>query len=208
MTKNPFSPAWAGRLVALSHRSFVFAVALAVTAAGNAAALEVEGVKVPDTYSPSGAATQLVLNGAGVRTRFFFKVYVGALYLEKKMDDGEAIINSTGQKHVVMFMLRGLGSDQLYRALRDGIEANHAEVQVQSLEPSIKRLESMFDRGKALVKGDVVRMEMLQGTGTRVFVNGESRGTVPGDEIGRALLRVWLGDHPADEDLKKAMLGG
>ena len=170
-------------------------------------AAEVEGVKLPETVRPEGAAPELVLNGAGVRTRFFFKVYVGALYLEKKLGDGEAVINSSGLKHIVMHMLRGLGSDQLYHALRDGITANHAEVQVQSLEPRIKQLEGMFDRGKALVKGDVIRLEMLPGNGTRVFVNSESRGTVPGDEIGRALLRVWLGSSPADADLKKAMLG-
>jgi hypothetical protein len=31
---------------------------------------------------------------------------------------------------------------------------------------------------------------------------------VPGAEFGRALLRVWLGDNPGDDALKKAMLCG
>ena len=49
---------------------------------GAAQAAEVEGVKLADKVQVGGA--ELVLNGAGVRTRVFFKVYVGALYLRAK----------------------------------------------------------------------------------------------------------------------------
>jgi hypothetical protein len=39
-------------------------------------------------------------------------------------------------------------------------------------------------------------------------VNGQPRGKLmPGDEFYRALLRIWLGEKPADGDLKKGMLG-
>ena len=30
----------------------------------------------------------------------------------------------------------------------------------------------------------------------------------PGEPFNRALTKIWLGDHPIQADLKKAMLGG
>ena len=44
--------------------------------------------------------------------------------------------------------------------------------------------------------------------GTKVALNGEARGMIPGVAFNNALTRIWLGDKPAEKDLKKAMLGG
>jgi long-chain acyl-CoA synthetase len=40
-----------------------------------------------------------------------------------------------------------------------------------------------------------------------VALNGQEKGTISGDDFGKALLRVWLGDHPPSEDLKAGLLG-
>jgi hypothetical protein len=41
-----------------------------------------------------------------------------------------------------------------------------------------------------------------------VSVNAAARGKpIPGEDLYRALLRIWLGDKPVDGDLKKGMLG-
>ena len=61
---------------------------------------------------------------------------------------------------------------------------------------------------KAAKSGDTILLDYVPGTGTRVLINGESKGMIPGEEFNRALLRIWLGDQPADAALKKAMLGG
>ena len=37
---------------------------------------------------------------------------------------------------------------------------------------------------------------------------GQLRGGVTRPEFFQALLGIWLGPHPADEQLKKALLGG
>ena len=50
--------------------------------AGTAMAAEVGGVKLDDKASVGGQ--ELVLNGAGIRTRAVFKVYVGSLYVPAK----------------------------------------------------------------------------------------------------------------------------
>lgn len=192
------------------NRIKAFGVAFVLVLVGlmRAGAAEVEGVKLPDQVKLGDGGPELVLNGAGVRTRVFFKVYVGALYLQQKRNSTEAVLADTGARRIAMHLLRELTSDQLFSALNDGLKNNHAPGELAKLEPQVKQLESIFNAVKAAKTGDVILLDHVPGSGTRVVVNGEVRGTVPGDEFNRALLRIWLGEQPADASLKKAMLGG
>ena len=74
---------------------FIFATIL-LSLTFSASALEVKGVKVDETAQVGG--TSLVLNGAGIRTKMVFKVYVAALYLTQKQTDANAVISDTGSK--------------------------------------------------------------------------------------------------------------
>ncbi len=175
---------------------------------GAAHAAEVEGVKLADKLRVSDAGPELILNGAGVRTRVFFKVYVGALYLQKKTGSTDTVLSDAGPKRVAMHMMRDLAAEQLFSALNDGLKNNHAPGELAKLEPQVKQLEGIFNALKSAKNGDVILLDYLPGSGTRITVNGDSKGTIPGEEFYRALLRIWLGDQPADGALKKAMLGG
>ncbi|HET9405474.1 MAG TPA: chalcone isomerase family protein, partial [Burkholderiales bacterium] len=175
---------------------------------GAAVAAEVEGVKLADKVRLGDGGPELVLNGAGLRTRVFFKVYVGALYLREKSGSAQAVFADNGPKRVAMHMLRDLTADQLFSAFNDGLKANHAPAEVAKLEPQVKQLEGIFSAVKAAKSGDTILLDYVPGAGTRVVVNGNARGTIAGEEFNRALLRIWLGDQPVDAALKKAMLGG
>jgi long-chain acyl-CoA synthetase len=175
---------------------------------GAAQAAEVEGVKLADKLRVSDAGPELILNGAGVRTRVFFKVYVGALYLQKKENATDAVLADAGPKRVAMHLLRDLTAEQLFSALNDGLKNNHTPEQLAKLGPQLKQLEDIFNAVKAAKNGDVILLDYLPGAGTRVTVRGDDKGTIPGEEFNRALLRIWLGNQPADASLKKAMLGG
>jgi hypothetical protein len=175
---------------------------------GMTRAADVEGVKLPDKVRVSDAGPELALNGAGVRKRVFFRVYVGALYLQRKQSDAGAALADTGPKRVAMFLLRDLGADQLLSALKEGLADNHTPDQLAKFEPQVKQLEGIFNAVKAAKTGDVILLDYLPGAGTRVMVNRDDKGTVPGEDFNRALLRIWLGENPVDGSLKKAMLGG
>ena len=175
---------------------------------GPAYAAEVEGVKLADRVRLSDGEPELVLNGAGLRTRVFFRVYVGALYLRAKTGNTQAVLSDNGPKRVAMHMLRDLSAEQLFSAFNDGLKANHAPADVAKFEPQVKQLEGIFNAVKAAKSGDTILLDYVPGAGTRVVVNGNVKGTIAGDEFNRALLRIWLGDQPADAALKKAMLGG
>ena len=182
------------------------ALALGAFISISAEGAEIEGVKLADKVQLGGS--ELALNGAGVRTRVFFKIYVGALYLQKKASATEAVLADSGPKRVAMHMLRDLTAGQLFSALNDGLKNNHAPGDLAKFEPQVKQLEGIFSAVKAAKSGDTILLDYVPGAGTRVVVNGDSKGTVAGEEFNRALLRIWLGDQPAEAALKKAMLGG
>ncbi len=181
-------------------------LALFLAAAPWAQGAEVAGVKVEETARVEDA--ELVLNGAGVRTRLFFKVYVAALYLPVKTADARVAIARPGPKRVWMRLLRDLDSAALASALKEGLQNNHSAAELDALAPQIQALIGLLTGDKELKAGTVILLDDLPGRGTRVSANGEVRGLIAGDELYPALLKIWLGDKPADGELKRAMLAG
>ena len=166
-------------------------------------AVEVAGVKVADKARVG--AGELVLNGAGIRTRAIFKVYVGALYLTEKKSAASEVIAQKGAKRVALTLLRDLSAKQLNEAFESGIHANNNAAEVEAIKPRLAELLSLFTDGK---EGDVILLDFLPESGTAVSLNGAARGKpIPGEDLYRSLLRIWLGDKPVDGDLKKGMLG-
>ncbi len=171
-----------------------------------AQAAEVAGVKLEDKARIG--SSDLVLNGAGLRTRLFFKVYVGALYLPEKKSDPAQILASTGPKRVSMTLLRDLTAHQLIDALEDGMRANHSEAAIAALKARMDQLAATMREIGAAKQGSVVALDYLPGSGTRITVDGIEKGErIAGEDFYAALLRIWLGDRPVDASLKKAMLG-
>ena len=181
----------------------IFATIL-LTLTFSASALEVKGVKVDETAQVGGSA--LLLNGAGVRTKLMFKVYVAGLYLTQKQVDANAVINDTGNKRVSMHFLRELSAEKLLHALDEGFEANNSAAEMAAIEPQMKAFRQMMTSAKAVKEGDVIVLD-LTNAGTQVSINGKVLGNIEGAAFNQALLHVWLGAQPVDVSLKKAMLG-
>ena len=60
---------------------------------------------------------------------------------------------------------------------------------------------------KNAVAKDQYILDYIPSEGTTVTKNDEVLGTIPGDDFKNALLEIWLGNYPADDDLKSGMLG-
>ena len=182
--------------------------ALFVCALTAAQAAEVAGVKLDDRLRLVPGGPELVLNGAGIRTRAIFKVYVAGLYLpEKKATTAEALAIA-GPKRVAMTMLRDLSAQQLSEALADGIRNNSTAAEQEALKARTDELLAIMNALGEAKKGDAILLDFLPDSGTRVVVNGQPRGKpIAGDDFYRALLRIWLGDRPVDGDLKRGLLG-
>lgn len=172
----------------------------------NVSALELAGVQLPDKAQVGNASLQL--NGAGIRTRFFFKIYVAALYLPRKQVSGDAVVADEHEHRMALHILHELGSKKLYGAFSEAIETNHTASELAALDAQLKQMAQIFDAVKEVKPGDVITLDYLPGSGTQIGVNGTARGTIPGAAFNRALLRIWLGGKPVQDDLKKGLLGG
>jgi Chalcone isomerase-like len=187
----------------MAFRLFLLALLLPLSVS----AAEVAGVKIDDKTRV--ANSDLALNGAGVRTRLFFQVYAIGLYLPQKGTTPAAILAQPGPKRVAIHMLRDVGADTFTEALADGIRANHSEAEAKALEPRIKELAATMAEVKEAKKGMAIALDWLPASGTVMLVNGTPRGkAISGEDFYRALLRIWLGENPVQDDLKKALLGG
>ena len=171
-----------------------------------ASAAEVEGVKIEDKTRVG--SSDLVLNGAGLRKRLFFQVYVIGLYVPQKSSNAGAILEQPGTKRVAIHMLRDVGADAFTEALADGIRANHSEAEAKALEPRVQQLGAIMAQIGEAKKGMAIALDW-DGKGTQLLVAGKPAGQpIPGEDFYRALLRIWIGDKPVQDDLKRKPLGG
>lgn len=186
----------------------IAAAALAFAAWGaGAQPAELEGVKL-DPAAQVGTAT-LQLNGAGVRTRAVFKVYVAGLYVPQKAGDANALLAQKGARRVSITMLRSVDAETFAGALNDGLRNNHSEAQLAGWKAQIEALNANLKAVGEAKKGDVIQFEFVPEAGTRVTVRGQARGSmIPGEDFFTAVLRIWIGDKPVDGGLKKGLLGG
>ena len=169
-------------------------------------ALDLAGVHLAESMKMGDVTVQL--NGDGIRTKWFFKIYVAALYLSQKQTSADAIIADEQERRVVLYMLHGLGSKRLYGAFHEGIENNHTAAEMKALEPQLSQMKQIFDAVDEVKTGDIIMLDYVPATGTAIKVNGTVRGTIAGAEFNRALLKIWLGAKPVQDDLKKGLLGG
>src|SRR5262249_49819879 len=175
----------------------LFSIAFAVHAA------EVAGVKVEEKALVENS--NLNLNGAGLRKRAFFNVYVIGLYLPEKKAAAADAIGAPGAKRVAIHMMRDVDAGDFSEALADGLRANHSEAEMKALEPRVKQLNAIIAEFKEAKKGMRITLDWLPGKGTQVTFDNKSGGApIPGDDFYRGLLKIWLGDKPVQDDLKKA----
>jgi hypothetical protein len=168
-----------------------------------ASALEVGGTSIPETYSAMG--TDLSLNGAGTRSKWFIDLYVGGLYLPGKMSDGQAVINADEPQAITLHIVSGMiTSEKMKEATIDGFESSTGG-DLSGIQSDVDAFLDVFS--EEIVEGDVFDLVYLPGEGIRVMKNGEARDTIEGLAFKKALFGIWLSDEPAQEDLKEKMLG-
>ena len=184
-------------------RNIVTGVVGAAFAVG-ALAAEVGGVKLDDKASVGGQ--DLVLNGAGIRTRAIFKVYVGSLYLPAKATDLAGVL-AKAPRRIQLNVLRNLTPEQLSDALVDGLKENNTEAELAAVKAQTDQMVATMKGFGEVKEGNVVTLDFIDGA-TKIGFNGQAKTSIAGDAFSRALTKVWLGDKPVQPDLKKALLGG
>ena len=148
----------------------------------------------------------LLLNGVGLREKFWVDIYVGSLYLVNKNSNVAEILSTSNAFRLQMdFVYKEVANEKLLKAWRDGFEKNQEKNTLVALKSRTEQFYSYF--ASNAVKGDQFILDYLPGIGTKVIKNKKLLGVIPGEDFKNALLEIWLGNFPADSGLKKGLLG-
>jgi len=181
------------------------AAALCWTGAAHAA-VEIAGVKVEEAITVAG--TKLQLNGAGIRYKGPFKVYVGDLYTTRPVKSLDELIAAPGPKRLSMTFLREINSAEFGKLLTRGIEDNVSRQEISKIIPGMIKMGDIFAANKSFVPGDVCALEWDPAKGLSIWAKGKLQSEPFQDPaFFRALMSIWFGQSPADWKLKEELLG-
>jgi Chalcone isomerase-like len=167
----------------------------------------VSGVTFDSTVKVGNS--ELLLNGAGVRTKGLFKVYSAGIYLTTNKTTTADVLALQGAKRVKIVMLRDVDTNALASDFKTAFNNNTSSEERTRLFPVFSRFVALFNAVSVLKKGDILALDWIPGEGVSVNLNGRVvASALPEDAFYQALLRVWLGTRPADSVLKKTLLGG
>jgi hypothetical protein len=166
-------------------------------------AREIEGINMPESLEVG--KSKLILNGAGVRSKFFMDLYVGGLYLQNKSNNPKEIIEADEPMAIRLHIISSLiTSKKMENATREGFE-NATEGNIEPIKSQIEKFISVFQ--EKIDEDDIFDMIYSPGKGVEVYKNGESKSTIEGLAFKQALFGIWLSDKPAQKSLKEEMLG-
>ncbi|APG59696.1 chalcone isomerase family protein [Christiangramia salexigens] len=164
---------------------------------------KVAGVELPNTETYNGQTLQL--NGAGVREKFWIDLYAGGLYLTTKSSDAAAIMAKNEAMSIKLHIVSKLiTSEKMVDAVNEGFEKSTSG-NTAALSPKIEKFKSFFMA--EIKRDDIFDIVYLPSKGVIVYKNDKELGVIEGMEFKKALFGIWLSNKPADNDLKKAMLG-
>ena len=171
-----------------------------------AAPVEIAGVKLDDAIELQNAKLQL--NGAGIRYKAIFKVYVAALYLGKKAATPEEVYAASGPKRMSITLLREIDSNELGKSFTKAFEDNAPKTEMSKLVPGLLKMGQVFSDQKKMLAGENFTIDWIPGAGTVISVKGKPQGeAIKEIEFFNAMMRIWLGTKPADWKLKDELLG-
>ena len=165
----------------------------------------IEGASFPTELSID--STKLVLNGVGLRKFLFIKVYVAGLYLPKKNRDEIVVIDADEPSVLRLHAIsRAFTSERMANTVREQFEKSNkghtAELQT--------RIDILCNRlaQETIELGDECDISYTPDEGIRFAKNGKDLNILlSGLDFKKALWNNFLGENPAEEGLKKGLLG-
>ena len=147
---------------------------------------------------------ELVLNGAGVRSKFFMDLYVGSLYLPTPQDNLTAVLEQSVAVIRLNITSGMITSDKMVDAISEGFDAATND-DTSSIKAEISQFMGLFNA--EIKQGDQFSFVLTKNEGVTSFKNEQPQGEVKGELFRQALIKIWLGDAPAQNSLKQSLLG-
>lgn len=174
-----------------------------------AVAVEIGGVKVDDVTTVAGK--ELKLNGAGMRQILVIKVYAIGMYLPEKKEMTTAdvmALPADKPRRIALHIQREINSDEFGQLFITSMNKNSTKEEKAKVVNQTTKFGEMFAALEPVKKGDIVTLDWIPGQGTSSTLNGKKIGeTLPDIAFYNAVSRIWLGETPAQENVKRALLG-
>jgi hypothetical protein len=184
----------------LVRAALPLSLVLALTATAGAA--ELAGAVFDDRVTVGDQT--LVLNGTGIRSKFFIKVYAAGLYLPSRQSDAGRILAADQPRRTVLHFLYDVDRQKMCEAWDDALAGNTPRASAQLKQKLASLCAAMDD----VTDGERMVFTYLPGTGTTVEVAGDRKATIAGKDFADALWAAWIGAKPATKDLRAGLLGG
>ena len=146
----------------------------------------------------------LHLQGAGLRTKLIFDVYVAALYVGDRPVSAAALMETTNPRVITLRLMRDVDALTLGHALDEGLQANLSPAELESLRPAVERLLAIMADIKLAVKGSQVVLS-LGSEGVSVAFDGVERGRVIHPLVARAPAQGMAGRSPGARKPEKGL---
>ena len=173
---------------------------------GLANAATLEGQQFPDRITLG--ESELKLNGLGLRAVAIIRAYVVGLYLSERAGTEQAVLAAPGPKRIEIRMLREASAKDFNRALVRGMRKNATPEELNRLQERIHLMEVAINALGTVREGDRITLDLDPARGMLLGLNGQLRAEpIVGVDFYAALLRIFVGAHPVDERMKKALLG-
>ena len=202
---NPLSgQAWTGwRRTALQ---VCVAGVVGMTACGASWAATLEGQHFDDTVVLG--QQKLQLNGLGLRGVAWVKAFVAGLYVTTPSQDAAALLADSGPRRLRLKIMLQAPSSELTKSMLRRVKRHETPEAQARLAERLAQFAAQLDGLGELMPGDVVDMDYLPAKGLVLSRNGKAAGKpVAGDDLYRAVLQIFVGEHAIDPRMKQGLLG-
>ncbi len=175
------------------------------TAASAARGTVIAGVNFEPVQNVGGSTLQI--NGAGIRSKAFFKIYAAALYLDQRATTPQAVFAAKGNKRLKAVFLREVDSAGFGKSTSEVMGDNLPRDRMGRCIPGIMRLGEIFAAKKKMAVGENYTIDEIVGRGTIISINDKQVAEISEPEFFDCLMHNYFGPKPADSSLKDALLG-
>lgn len=164
-------------------------------------ALTISGVDLADNIEINHQ--KLLINGAGVREKFFIDLYVGSLYLPHKSQNFAEIL-ALPIAVIRLNITSGLiTTEKMQSAIREGFD-QVTKGNTSKILPEINEFMNLFT--DKIQKHDQFSF-VFTASSVQCYKNGHLLNNIDNGAFKQALMSIWLGSDPTQTSLKTAMLG-
>jgi hypothetical protein len=170
-------------------------------------ALTIDGYDIPQIIPATSEHAELRLNGASMRILYgVVDTYIGKLYVENPVTDEKALVAADEYKRMVFqVVMKRISGRRMAKAMYDALQINLSPEKASQLEQRLQLMVEMFEG--SLKKGQEGYIEWVPEQGSRIVINGEVKGILPGKDLNDAILNIWIGENPVGSTFKRQVLG-